>query len=229
MLRVKSAPERPGASRASSEARHSLALAELVSHISRRPGCRILDLGAANGTNVAFLSRYACKLHIADLYRSLRRDGAPIPRAPDQFDRLLDRQLPVGEFDLVLAWDFLDYLNAVQLEVMGKHLGRHTVGGAKVFALISYLSEIPDRPHAFHILDEETLRYADPSGLERPAAKYKEPELLRRLPDFEVETSYLLRHGVQEYVFRRTEPRADGGRDEPGADREPEFPETSDS
>jgi hypothetical protein len=208
MLRVKPAPVHPVATGPSSEARHSLALSGLISHIAGRPGCRILDLGAANGTNVAFLSRYPCKLHIADLYRSLRREGGPLPRAADQFDRALALQLPEGEFDLVLAWDFLDYLNEVQLEVLGRHLRRRTAPQARVFALISYLSEIPDRPYAFHIMDEETLRYADPSGLERPSPKYKEPELLRRLPDFAVETSFLLRHGVQEYVLVRTEQAA---------------------
>jgi hypothetical protein len=182
--------------------RHSLALRPLLRCLGTERKACVLDLGPASGANVAFFSRRPCTLHIADLYRALRSDLG-LPRDATELDAALAPQLPEGPFDLVLAWDLFDYFDRAQLEVLGRHLAERCRPSALVFAIVSYLHQIPDRPHRFEILDEERLVYGDASGLSRPAPGYREPDLMRLLPGFEVEASYLLRHGVQEYVLAR--------------------------
>ncbi|MGH9465113.1 MAG: methyltransferase domain-containing protein, partial [Thermoanaerobaculia bacterium] len=182
--------------------RHSLALRPLLRRLGTDRKACVLDLGPASGANVAFFSRRPCTLHIADLYRALRSDSG-LPRDAAELDSALAPQLPEGPFDLVLAWDLLDYFDRAQLEVLGRHLAERCRPSALVFAIVSYLHQIPDRPHRFEILDEESLVYGDASGLSRPSPGYREPELVRLLPGFAVEASYLLRHGVQEYVLAR--------------------------
>jgi len=60
---------------------------------------------------------------------------------------------------------------------------------------------MPSQPIRFRIVDTDTLSYTIDSSLERPSPLFKEPDLKRWLPDFEVETSFLLRNGFQEYVL----------------------------
>ncbi|MEZ5331530.1 MAG: methyltransferase domain-containing protein [Thermoanaerobaculia bacterium] len=188
--------------------RHSLALAEVLRTVAAPGKTQILDLGPANGANVAYLSRYACTLHIADLYRTV---GAADGENEEVLERAFDRQIPQGTFDLVLAWDLFDYLGRTGLQALGRQLAQRTAPGGLLFALVSFHPRIPDRPHRFQIVDPETLRYGDPSGLERPAPGYREPDLIRLMPGFEVGGSYLLRHGVQEYLLtRRQRAAADG-------------------
>ncbi len=182
--------------------RHSLALRPLLQRLGAEGKANVLDLGPASGANVAFFSRRPCTLYIADLFRALRSDLG-LPRDAATLDAALAPQLPEGPFDLILAWDLFDYFDRAQLEVLGRHLAERCRSDALVFAIVSYLHQIPDRPHRFEILDEESLRYADASGLSRPAPGYREPDLMRMLPGFAVESSYLLRHGVQEYLLAR--------------------------
>lgn len=193
-------PVTPPEQRPAPANRHSLALAEVLRAIAAPGKTRILDLGPANGANVAHLSRYACTLHIADLYRTV---GLADGEHEESLERAFERQLPEGPFDLVLAWDVFDYLGRTGLQVLGRALVARTVPGSLLFALVSFHSRIPDRPHHFQIIDAETLRYGDPSGLERPSPRYREPDLVRLLPGFEVTGSYLLRHGIQEYLLTR--------------------------
>jgi len=180
--------------------RHSLALAEVLRAVAAPGKTQVLDLGPANGANVAFLSRYACTLHIADLYRTV---GLAEGEHEEALERAFERQLPDGPFDLVLAWDLFDYVGRTGLQVLGRQLADRTRPGSVLFALVSFHPRITDRPHRFQIVNAETLRYGDPSGLERPSPGYREPDLVRLLPGFEVSGSYLLRHGIQEYLLTR--------------------------
>lgn len=188
--------------------RHSLALAEVLRTVAAPGKTQVLDLGAASGANVAYLSRHACTLHIADLHRTV---GAAEGDNEEALERAFERQLPGGPFDLVLAWDLFDYVGRTGLRVLGRLLAERTAPGSLLFALVSFHPRISDRPHRFQIVDPETLRYGDPSGLERPSPGYREPDLVRLLPGFEVTGSYLLRHGIQEYLLtRRAAPAEDG-------------------
>jgi hypothetical protein len=169
-----------------------------------KPGCRVLDLGPALGGNVGFLSRYAPKLFIADLYNTLRSRSAGLPSEPKKLERLISQDLPAGldgPFDLILAWDLLNYFGTVQMSSLARRLAGHCHADSLVFALISTLKRIPDRPIKFEIVDVETLRYTIDSPLGRSSPMHKEPDLNRGLPGFEVEASFLLRNGLQEYIL----------------------------
>ena len=165
---------------------------------------RVLDLGAAIGPNVSFVGRYAPKLYISDLYNTLRSLPGGLPRDRKQFDRLLTQELPsseLGPFDLILAWDLLNYLTGEQLASLGRHLARLCRQDSLVFALFTNSKEMPSQPIGFRIIDTDTLAYTIDSDIGRRAPLFKEPDLKRLLPDFEVETSFLLRNGFQEYVL----------------------------
>ena len=179
----------------------SLALEHALSPLTSRGGY-VLDLGPAVGPNVAFFSRRNCRLYIADLHSSLFSTPMPADRA-EALESALARDLPAGEtFDLVLTWDLFNYLEESEVRLLGARLrpacGERTI----LYSMISTRKEIPDRPARFEIQNKKTIAYTYDSELERPAPQYKEPDLARYLTEFEVESTYLLRNGTQEYLFR---------------------------
>ncbi len=183
---------------------HTLALQLVLKSLSRLERPRLLDLGPAVGANVTYLTRYNCKLFIADLFQTLRglRDG--LDWNASVLDRALAEYLPYRDrkrFDLILAWDLLNYLSREEMQVLGRHLSRLCKPAGLLFVMISTRKQIPDRPTVFRIVDRETLEYDNPSKIRRPCPLYREPDLGRLMSDFEVETSFLLRNGMQEYVL----------------------------
>jgi hypothetical protein len=184
---------------------HTLALKYVLRRMLERRRARVLDLGAAIGPNISFVGQYAPKLYIADLYHTLRSRAGGLPKDTKILDRLLTKELPPSElapFDLILAWDLLNYLSGEQVASLGRHLARLSRQDSLIFALITNSKEMPSKPIGFRILDTDTLSYIVDTEIGRKSPLFKEPDLNRWLPDFEVETSFLLRNGFQEYVLR---------------------------
>ncbi len=205
MIRSRSSPDPPSAARSPSEpTRHpSQALKLLVSRLESRPRSRVLDLGPAVGRNVAFLAGFSCKLFIADLHQTLF-PRSPAAAAPTPLATRLARDLPAiegGPMDAILAWDLLNYLEPGEIEVLGRELRRYCRFGTILLTMISTLKEMPGRARSFEIADRESLVYGDAGRVSRLSPRYKEPDLGRLLADFKVETTYLLRNGMQEYVL----------------------------
>jgi hypothetical protein len=156
----------------------------------------VLDLGPARPENVAFFARLPCRLHVEDLYRTLAgRRGAGLP------DDIL--QLPLEtRLDAVLAWDLFDYLDADLLRALAPRLADLCRPGALLFALVSYLGTIPDRPLDFRLGDGDLLLYG-PSPRRRPGPRHAARELEKLLAGFQFQSSYLLRNGYQEFLLTR--------------------------
>lgn len=182
----------------------TLALKLLVEKLAGSGRPRILDLGTAVGTNVAFFSKYSCQIHICDLYSSIRESQMAFVADFETLDRHLEAHFPdldQDPFDLILAWDLLNYFKPRELILLGQSIARRCAPGSLIYALISASDRIPDLPTTFQIQSSEILLYQPMTRTERSCPQYKEPDLARALPELEVETSFLLRHGIQEYVL----------------------------
>ena len=182
---------------------HSLAFTQLLRELSGGRKKRVLDLGPAVGGNVSFFSQFSCKLYIADFFGNLHPRTPTIgDRAP--FAETVDRLIPStdGEpVDLILAWDLLNYLELDQISVLAERLAPLCRRQTMLFAMISTLKEISDRPLDYEIQDSSTLTYNADPRMRRPCPRYREPDLERSMHGFSVETSFLLRNGTQEYLF----------------------------
>jgi hypothetical protein len=181
----------------------SLALAALCEEIRRRK-LTVLDLGSAVGSNVEFLSQYGCKLFIEDLYAALagRAPGDGDLAGSSFFAEFLS--LPEDtRFDVVLAWDLFDYLQRKELAAFAEQLRRYTDRGACIFSLISYHKTIPAQPYRFRIKDDQHLIYERRTDAERPSPRLAPAEVTNLLKGFRVDRSFLLKHGIQEYLLVR--------------------------
>ncbi|HYO14056.1 MAG TPA: class I SAM-dependent methyltransferase [Thermoanaerobaculia bacterium] len=183
----------------------SLAMAALFTEIRRARKCQVLDLGSAVGSNVEFLSQFGCKLFIEDLYAALSSRttvGEGDLAGPEFFSEFLS--LPDDtRFDVVLAWDRLNYLHRKELAVFGEFLRRYCRPGALVFAQIYYHKQIPAQPNRFKIQDESHLVYERQTTTERPSPRFAPAEVTGLLKGFRVDRSFLLQHGIQEYLLVR--------------------------
>jgi hypothetical protein len=182
----------------------SPSLGALVSHLTSAPAHHILDLGTAIGTNVEFFSRFSCRLQIVDLPGAL---------ATEELQHLLTvdpaaafrRVLPAADdpFDVVLAWDVLNYLSRDQFRALTAELGRRCRPGALMLAFISTAREMPGSPSVFKIVDGQTLLAQPQTGAVRPSPRFPPAEVERLAAGFAVVQAVRMRHGIQEYLLQR--------------------------
>ena len=116
---------------------HSLAFPGLVEKLGEDQKYQILDLGRAYGPNVEFFSQFSCTFYVADLYRTLQSYTlAPAEDDGSQLSRVFEELLPYAEdtrFDLILAWDLLNYLRPEQIETMSRRLAGFSKEGTTIF------------------------------------------------------------------------------------------------
>lgn len=172
----------------------------------------VLDLGPALGDNVVWFSRFGGRFRVADLYRSLAADERLALSFHERPEKALEQLLPPddgegagaeGGYDLVLAWDLLNYLDREQLEALGRHLGNLVRPAGLLLALVATSRQIPAEPRRFHVLDRATLRYTTPVSRPRKSPAWPPAVVGSSFPAFTVDRSYLLRHGIQEYLLQR--------------------------
>jgi hypothetical protein len=176
-----------------------------MQELDGRTGYSILDLGPARGVNIGYWSQFGCRIWIEDLFRSI---PIPVTAAEEDenaaVDGIFDDILDYGantRFDVILAWDLFNYVGPQQLEALVHRLTFFCHSGTYLFALISNLQRIPAEPIVFKIVDAEQMVYETTSVATRPCPRYQPRDIARLMARFRVAGSFLLRHGMQEYVF----------------------------
>ena len=180
-------------------------LRALVSRLTSEDGYHVLDLGGAAGANVEFFSRFSSRLQIADLPDALASGDLRSLLLADP-SAAFRKVLPVTRdpFDVVLAWDVLNYLTREQLGCLAARLGRVCSQRALMLAFVSTTREMPSVPMVFKIVDEQTLFLQPRSPAIRQSPRFPPAEIERLMSGFAVVQSVLMRHGVQEYLFIRS-------------------------
>lgn len=201
--------DRPEPTASAPVVHRSLALAAHFAEIDPEERLHVLDLGPAVGANVDFLSRrFVCKLEVGDLYRSLVADPRRFndPDAEAATALMHDALAPAGEpYDLVLAWDLLNYLTRPQIRALATLLAASCRPGARLFAMVVTRGEMPPAPLVYLLGEDGELVYRDLPGQVRPAPRYRPAEIDQLTPGFTVDRSFLLRHGIQEFLLLRSD------------------------
>ena len=176
--------------------------------MSKSAGWRVLNLGAARTANLDFFSRYG-QLTIADFYRGVRplRGSFPANRKRNAFEKVFDFDTD-ARFDLILAWDLLNYLTPEEHQLLLGTLEPFLVPGASILALVSMQKKIPREPSHYWIKNEKTVAYETPEEGTRPCPRYLENDLLKRMPSLTVESRYHPTYGPCRKPASRTEPSA---------------------
>lgn len=189
-----------------SKAHTSLALNVLFHQLRPDRKYNLLDLGPALGANVEFFSQFSCKIYIEDLYRTLTSFDFLSPEDGFSYDAVFEYLLPYRKntrFDVILAWDLFNYLERDEFLFLMRHLTKFSHTGTLLFALFSTSKHIPEKPINFKIVDNESLLYENNSSVLRPCPQYSQSDLQHLMPNFRVCNSFILRHGIKEYLFVR--------------------------
>ena len=181
----------------------SLGFGLVANYLKDQPKPNVLDLGPSVSANIAYLSQYHCKLYVENLADSIDDLNAAV-RAEEGRDEAIAACLQSygnTRFDVILAWDLFNYLELEALAASMEYLSQYCRHGTRLFALVGIGKQVLDTPSRFEIVDDAQLRYGVATLGGRRCPQHSIPDLLRRLPEFVVKRTYLLRNGMQEYVF----------------------------
>jgi hypothetical protein len=184
----------------------SLGLGALLQQLEEGRLYSILDLGPARGRNLDFWAPTARRICFEDYYRTWADKGFVKPEEGGSYLPLLTQLLSFREdarFDIVLAWDVFNYLDHDHVCALVEYIGRSCPPGAILLTLVSSAAMIPARPTVFQIRDREHLSYENSFPIMKPSPRYQPRDMARMIPGFQVMHSFLLRHGIQEYLFLR--------------------------
>jgi SAM-dependent methyltransferase len=183
---------------------NSLAMDVLSKHIGRRRDCCVLDLGRGFGANIEYLSRFATKICVEDLYHTLSSLGHPFTGEERVYCPVFETLLPYRDqvrFDVIFLWNLLDYLDRDDIRRLMAHLATLCNRGALVYAMISIRPKIPELPTNFKIVDDRNLVCQQTTALQRDCPRYTQVKLREWMPALRVKRSFLLQSGIQEYLF----------------------------
>ena len=164
----------------------------------------VLDLGAARPQTIALLSRYRCRLDIADL-----GDAAETRAGQGESVHWAESGLSLRGIrspeptDIVFCWDFLNYLEPDQLTTLMASIATRCGSGALVHALIVYSDRrMQQWPGQWVPIDDGSLLNLSTAPPERRAPRYSHEDLRSSMPTYAIERVRLLANGMQEYLFR---------------------------
>jgi hypothetical protein len=166
--------------------------------------CKVLDLGPAVSDNVEFVSTFASYLQIVDV---ISRDPAADVAEGGGVGRLSSLRDLAEEhrrsFHLVLAWDVLNYLSTEQAERMIASVADLCHPGARLHAIVFSTDTMAAVPNRYRILDSSRLEY-EPGTTDLRGVPSLPPSAVEKLlKGFRIEHSFVLQHGVHEYVAAR--------------------------
>jgi len=181
----------------------SLGLQALCERLHAVATCDIMELGPVRNGNIEFWSRFSPSIFIADLRSSL-----PLPAISSEdsefvepdWDSLLG--LPSSrKYDVILAWDLLNYLELPVLSSLIRHLTAFCRPGTILFTLIFDQKQMPDPITVYHVADESHLRYECPGSQMRSCLRHQPRALAGVMTGFKTCNSFRLKNGVVEYLF----------------------------
>jgi len=198
---------RPLNGKASVETRPSRGLEEFFTYIRDQSGLTILDLGGATQKNVSFITELGHRLYSEDFLAILKETfGADETDQsnPGRIEYFLKQALdyPEGQFDGVLVWDVLEYLNPALLNAVVERL--HKIVRPKSYMLAFFHSDeklqgVPS--YTFRIAHVNSLEISL-QGIRKPAQLFNNRSLEKMFGRFESVKFFLTRERLREVIIK---------------------------
>ncbi|MDX1569113.1 MAG: hypothetical protein R3200_01420 [Xanthomonadales bacterium] len=159
--------------------------------IQRRNAVKVLDLGRVRAANLNFFMDRGVDLGIVNLI-------------PEEGIDQLERFSTSGPYQGALLWDLPNYFGTDDLKSMGQWLADQLTTNAPVFLTLATKTPFRELPASYEILGEDTLRIESDHAYLARTELCSGTRLGKLWPQFENVRSFLLRNGMQEFLFRRT-------------------------
>jgi hypothetical protein len=183
----------------------SPSLGFIRNHLAEERKHAILDLGLPSGSNVDFFAQVPCTLYVEDLFDSLLDLPPPDEEeGKDVWDHRVARCLAhdsAVRFDLIFAWDLINYMHPDLIHALMKRLSRSCRSGTLLYIIISTAPEISRRPAKLSITHKDRVRYQGQAPLDKANPRYTPLKVERMMPGFRLLHSFLLGGSLQEFLF----------------------------
>jgi hypothetical protein len=179
-------------------------LQSIIESLDPEVSIRVFDLGPAVSANISFLSRYSGHIQIADAVADLTAI-VPDEDEPDRTATRVEEVVPVdaGDYDLVLLWDVLSYLDRDVAKTLVARLRSACRPGGRLLLLVHSGSEMPEQPCTYVIRSGDRIANRSSSTSTMAVRELAPAEVERLLEGFRIEASFVLRHGMREFVAVR--------------------------
>jgi hypothetical protein len=182
-------------------ARHSNGLEQFFAYIKGETGLSILDLAGINQANVSFITSLGHRLYSEDLLRGIPPPAEGADPVASFLEHNLDYQ--AGQFDGVLIWDVLEYLDLPILAATVERLHRIVKPGSYLLAVFHSAEKAGVQMHcSFRIIDGKTLQLA-PANRRRPAQMFNNRSLEKLFQTFDSLKFFLTRDNFREVIVKR--------------------------
>jgi len=172
--------------------------------VGHQPSPTLLDLGAVVGSNVSFFGeRFACKLHVEDLYSDIEAHAQRGERAAmAKFLATRLTQAP-DSIDGVLCWDVFDFLDrAAGLVLAARLAGMVRKGGALYASFGTTAVELKHYTKTV-VVAEDTLKYRVSPATLTPRTVLLTRDIIKMFDGLIVAEQVLLKSSTRETLFRR--------------------------
>lgn len=175
-------------------------LARAIAQALRKNKPEVLDLGPLCGDTVVSLASRGARVTVEefDLPRAAAEEAAPGKPAPRPSVRI---DQPDGKFDLVLAWDQLDFVPPDRLHELAREIRRVTAaGGQLLFFSRSIGATGLDRRGRYRIVDQDRI-VREPAS-ETPRSRWVHPTRMieQALAGFSIQGIHLQRDQTREFL-----------------------------
>jgi hypothetical protein len=197
----------PAASSFGVQETNSPVFAALIEIMGKGHKWGILDLGSARSANLEMLSKFRCRLFIEDAHElasALSGNSAEDKAALVHWFEQWAGGVSAESIDVVIAWDIFNYLDSELCRTFVELLMPLLRPGAYIYLSVYSQKDMPALPIRFTIIADDRLEYQPLSKATRPSPRFNQTDLKKRLPQFSIVKSVLLRNGMQEYLFKRT-------------------------
>ncbi len=168
---------------------------------------QILDLGPPNQSVIEYFSDYPCSLQVVDLQRRVESEGVELgadchtlAMTRDDFARMLPSEI-VAPIDIVLGWDYFNYLNRDSIICLMDYLSQYFKKGSFLYFITATNKQMPDIPMHFELGRGDRIRYKAELSYLRPSPQYAPRVLEDMMPSFSIRRLSLLANGFQEHIF----------------------------
>ncbi len=175
-------------------------------HVAEQPGCKVLDLGYPNSGILEYLRGTPCRV-----YYNTEKDALAARMQNGCFDSHTGASLECGfsgmRFDVVLVWDYFEYISTENLHALGRQISAWCLPGALFYLQTHQGSTMPATPVKYQIFTDSkgAVRLENQIYVKvQPARRTAANRLLECLPGFTIYKLHLMQDVRQEHLFLYT-------------------------
>jgi hypothetical protein len=188
--------------------RTSRGLEEFFGAIRNQSGLTLLDLGVATQQNITFITNLGHRLYSEDFLQILNETFGMSDTVdqsnPGRIEYFLRQALdyPAEQFDGVLAWDVLEYLEPPLLAAVIERLKKIVRPRSYMLAFFHSDDKLASVPfYTFRIQDVNVLQ-VEQRGVRRPTQLFNNRGIEKMFSDFDSVKFFLTRERLREVIVK---------------------------